>query len=1432
MKLKWFINTTAIALLIMVALLGLAKHDSVMAAQDEGSKIEGLLLDRFSADGSADFIVRFTEQADLSAADAMDWNSRGEFVYNSLLDTATRSQANAKSILDGHGFKNETLIGGNDLYVWSGNLEAANELAALPEVSFIRATRIYYIDPIVVVKPFDNLNWAGDFLVKNALTTVGASPDATTAWGITDTKADQAWLLGARGSGMKVANIDTGVQWNHPALVTSFACASGNDANCWEDPSNICGGTACDNNGHGTHTMGSMVAEDDPSLTYIAGMAPDATWIACKGCETNSCSDFALTSCADWILAPNGNPSLRPNVVNNSWGGGSGDPWYQAYVQSWVAGGVFPAFSAGNSGSGCNTLGSPGDYQESFGSAAHDVGRNIASFSSRGPSPVFGHDPYTKPNISAPGVSVCSTVPTNQWSCGYSGTSMASPHTAGAVAQLWSCAPSLVGQIDATFQALVNSTDPAPAGNCGAPPDGEGNYTFGYGYLNALNLVSLNCGGVELGTLEGHVYDQDMNPVEGATVTAQTAPLGNGINATTDPNGFYSMDLIVGTYDVTASKTNYTSQTVAGVVVAMGETTVQDFTITFLGAWTQLSLGLNCPDWTRMDMEYYAGTGLAYIMGGRSSTTYLGDIYSYDPATNTCADTGQNMPIPVSNYTILKLNNGVADLLCTFGGGISQTAPFTTDAVQCYDPIANSVSQVSTLPGQLGLFNLGGSAAVNNVAYVFGGFRNDTTPYHHVETWSWVPETNTWTQEGNLNLARGYIQVAVVDGKIYGFGGNIWDGAALNAQTRAEVFDPATQSWDDAAVTDLTIASGEGRGFGFDSDSMFNLAGLIVLAGGGQWPNDTNAVLSYDVATNTYDDGFANLNISRRDHAGFFMPGDPGRMYVFGGRSSAVGYGGDSPPYGPPEYFEVAFNAEPEPDIAVDPAALDATLLADSTVTIPLTITNNGDAPLDWSIVEVPGTRIAKAAAGDPRRLSPTGVAAPAAPNASPLVDVIADGSFEAGTPSPYWTEYSTNFGTPLCDVPDCGFGGGTGPRTGGWWAWFGGIDLAYEEGYVYQDVTLDPGDATLSFWLETASCDSADDYLEVLVDGTQVFFVDGANPACGLVGYTLQTVNLSAYADGGVHEIQFHSETFSTNGGVGNFFVDDVALNNVPGVDWLSEDPIAGELNPGESQVVIVTFDSTGLALGEYQASLDISSNDPQTPSVEIPVTLSVVENAHVAVAHLAPFAMDPGTAVTITLNGTPALTDFAFADSTIYLDLFPGEYLVEVWPMGAVEPAITATVDLAGGTDYSVVAVGDGDNQPLELIALVDDNTPPAAGKFHLRLGHLAPFAATGTEADICLQDGTAILTNVPYGAVAPYLPLDAGTYDLVIAAAGTACGVVLIDPLPVTFTEGQIVTAFAVGNGTLQDLGVFAWPSDVVGFLLPLMEGYTIYLPLVMK
>jgi hypothetical protein len=170
MKLKWLINTTAITLLIVIAFLGLAHHDAVMAAQDDSSKIEGLLLDRFTTDGSADFIVHFSVQADLSAAYSMDWTARGEFVYNTLRETAANNQVNAKGILDAGGLKYQTFIAGNELYVWSGTLTIANGLASLPEVDYIRATRVYQVDPgVQITNPAMQVNWAGDLLANNLM---------------------------------------------------------------------------------------------------------------------------------------------------------------------------------------------------------------------------------------------------------------------------------------------------------------------------------------------------------------------------------------------------------------------------------------------------------------------------------------------------------------------------------------------------------------------------------------------------------------------------------------------------------------------------------------------------------------------------------------------------------------------------------------------------------------------------------------------------------------------------------------------------------------------------------------------------------------------------------------------------------------------------------------------------------------------------------------------------------------------------------------------------------------------------------------------------------------------------------------------------------------------------------------------------------------
>jgi PKD repeat protein len=162
--------------------------------------------------------------------------------------------------------------------------------------------------------------------------------------------------------------------------------------------------------------------------------------------------------------------------------------------------------------------------------------------------------------------------------------------------------------------------------------------------------------------------------------------------------------------------------------------------------------------------------------------------------------------------------------------------------------------------------------------------------------------------------------------------------------------------------------------------------------------------------------------------------------------------------------------------------------------------------------------------------------------------DIIVDGNFELGPGSGSWTEASTNFGTPLCDLAGCGAGGGTGPNGGTYWSWFGGFGGGTEISSLTQTVTFPAGDSiTLEFALEQAVCDGPTDFLEITVDGIQVFLTDGASPLCGVIGYSSQVIDLSLFADGNPHVIAFNSTTFSANGGVTNFFVDDVVLSSCP---------------------------------------------------------------------------------------------------------------------------------------------------------------------------------------------------------------------------------------------------------------------------------------------
>ena len=269
------------------------------------------------------------------------------------------------------------------------------------------------------------------------------------------------------------------------------------------------------------------------------------------------------------------------------------------------------------------------------------------------------------------------------------------------------------------------------------------------------------------------------------------------------------------------------------------------------------------------------------------------------------------------------------------------------------------------------------------------------------------------------------------------------------------------------------------------------------------------------------------------------------------------------------------------PCLSAVPPELEQTQLADVITTQTLTIVNSGAAGGSFELIELPVAGI--------------------------LADqLLQDPSFEAYTPNPYWDEYSLNFGTPLCTVEDCGTGTGTGPRTGLVWSWFGGSSTG-DEGYVSQDVLILPGTASMTFYVEQYVCGSggASNYMALKIDGIELWRTDGLDPACGVLGYRLIEVDVSEFADGDTHEIMFDSVTI----GIGNFFIDDVELNLEAGGDvpWLSEDLVAGTVPADGSLPITVTFDATGLSVGDYFAGLRVRPDG--APRFDVPVTLHVVE-------------------------------------------------------------------------------------------------------------------------------------------------------------------------------------------------------------------------------
>ncbi|MEV0268065.1 S8 family serine peptidase [Hamadaea sp. NPDC050747] len=544
----------AVALLTTVG--AVASAPVAATAAESTATVDPAVRADLSDDGQATFLVRLKGSADLSDAKAQRTRAgKAKAAYQALTEHAANSQRGLRAQLDDAKAEYTAFWITDEVRV-TGDATVLAAIAARSDVEAITAEKVFQLPDTAAVD--------------------ATATTAAVEWGIDRIRAPQVWSeYGTTGEGVVVANIDSGVQFDHPALAAAYRGSLGDgryshDYN-WYDPAGICPTAApCDNAGHGTHTMGTMVGAGG------IGVAPGAKWMAAKGCETDSCSESSLLLAGQWILAPtdstgaNPRPDLAPNIVNNSWGGGQNDLWYADMIDAWRAAGIFPVFSAGNSGPACGTANSPGDDADAYAVGSFTSTNAISSFSSRGPS-VAG---LAKPNIAAPGSNIRSAYPGDGYTA-MNGTSMAAPHVAGTIALLWSAAPALVGDLPRTTEILDSTAVDTANLTCGGTA--AKNNVFGEGRLDAYAAVSAAPRG-EVGSATGVVTDPASgNPLTGVTVTATSSGTTRSVRTLAD--GSYQIYLPVGEYTVTAHLYGRVDAQATGVTVTANTQSRRDFAL-------------------------------------------------------------------------------------------------------------------------------------------------------------------------------------------------------------------------------------------------------------------------------------------------------------------------------------------------------------------------------------------------------------------------------------------------------------------------------------------------------------------------------------------------------------------------------------------------------------------------------------------------------------------------------------------------------------------------------------------------------------------------------------------------------------------------------------------------------------------------------------
>ncbi len=720
--------------------------------------------------------------------------------------------------------------------------------------------RIVYIEPDYQVSIINTPNdpMYTDLWGMHNIGQTGGTPDA-------DIDAPEAWNT-TTGNGVIIGVIDSGVDYNHPDLTN----------NMWTNPGEIPGngidddgngyvddihgydfvngdGDPWDDNDHGTHCSGTIAGEGNNGIG-VAGVCWTAQIMALKFLDY---SGSGWTS--DAVYAIEYAIANGAHLTNNSWGGGGySSALYDAIDAAHGAGQLFCAASGND---GMNTDYSP-HYPSSYNLdniisvAATDHNDGLAGFSNYGSTSV---------DIGAPGVSILSTTPGNTYQY-FNGTSMATPHVAGAAALILSANPGLTDL--EVKQLLFDGADPIPSltGMCQTGAR-----------LNINNSINNVSSWLSVDTHSGSVmpgYFQDIGVFFDATGLAL---------------GVYNANIVI-----------YNNDPLSPVVIVPAQLTVEGGLFPYLTVSPGEHFQTLEPDQSATQVMNIGNTGdsplsfnlavndaalqsiirqrheanllpnVALIVPAETGTSGLiagGAAYAgMDPGPNNMESSGWT---PYADMLEVRAQHGwVAHPngnIYTFGG-------YQTQHLDIFDPVTNTYSYGADMPS----YDRGFATAIDNNGHIYyfdaiGGSSHRYDPVGN--SWYSIPNppyADVWEAEA----ARGH------DGRIYLIGGEGTDSTdPLNA---VQIYDPGTDTW--SFGNPMPTAR-------YGHSVVTDPAGFIHAIGGRT--NDFDAPLGvheiYDPLTDSWSGGAPML--TPRNQFGACL-GTDGQIYTVGGKVNYLNHEG------------------------------------------------------------------------------------------------------------------------------------------------------------------------------------------------------------------------------------------------------------------------------------------------------------------------------------------------------------------------------------------------------------------------------------------------------------------------------------------------------------------------------------------------------------